>query len=122
MSSTTETTTNKKYQLSLHADHLRRLWGVVGKPTPYAVVTLLGNEVQMGRTETRLATTNPDWCVPVKLELCEGHALPFRVCVYDWRENYQDALIAQADFEAWEVFQLPGHMQCKEDQSNNGAQ
>ena len=108
-----------KYQLSLYADKLgRRFLG--RRPTPYAVVTLNGKDI--GRTEIREPTTNPDWCVSMKIEfsLDQSVQLPFTVSIYDWRGVRNDKLLAKADFDACEVYRSPGHMQMKEDA--NGAQ
>ena len=104
-----------KYQLSLHADKLRRRF-LGGRPTPYAVVTLDGKDI--GRTEIREPTTDPDWCVSMKLEFAASQKLSFVVSIYDWCGDRNDKLLAKAEFEATEVFQSPGHMQMKEDDTN----
>jgi len=110
-----------KYQLSLHADKLKRRF-LGGRPAPYAIVTLNGQDI--GRTEIREPTQHPDWCISMTLEFSPGQKLPFTVFVYDWRgANSNDKLLAKAEFDASEVFRSPGHMQMKEDESrNNGAQ
>lgn len=101
------------YQLSLHADKLRRrLFG--GKPRPYAVVSLKGKDI--GRTEImREPTTDPDWCASMKLDVSAGEKVSFFVSIYDHCGKTSDKLLAKAEFEATEVYQSPGHMQMKSD-------
>lgn len=106
-----------KYQLSLHAQKLRR--GFLGRrPAPYAIVAVNGNDI--GRTEIHEPTLSPDWCVSLKLEFSAEMRVPFTVSIHNWCGDQDDKLIARTEFEASEVFNSPGHMQMKED--SNGTQ
>lgn len=106
------------FQISLHADKLRRrLFG--GKPTPYAVVSVKGKDI--GRTEIQEPTTEPDWCVSMKLDMSVGQTVPFFVSIYDHRVKTSDKLLAKVEFEATEVHRSPGHMQMKSD-GESGAE
>lgn len=101
----------KKYQLSLHADKLKRsIFGF--RPKPYAVVTSNGNDI--GRTEIIEPCLDPDWCISMKLEFEPAIKMPLKVSIYNWVPAGDDRLLAEAEFEATEVFQSPGHMQGKE--------
>ena len=119
-----------KYQLSLHANKLKKrfLWQT---PRPYAVVSLEKNDSSqpqqqqqqeiLGKTESLGPSISPDWCQSIAMELDLGetttHMVPFIVAIHDGKD---DALLAQAKFEASQVFNSPGHMQMKED--SNGTQ
>ena len=89
------------------------------KPRPYAVVSLQGKDI--GRTEIREPTTDPDWCVSMKLldmSLLGGQKVILVVSVYDHRGKTSDNLLAKVEFDATEVYQSPGHMQMKTDDSS----
>ena len=115
------------YQLSLYADKLKTsLWG--RRPIPYAVVTLIEDDdgspsstQELGRTEVYCEpTTTPDWCTGMKLELDPSETFGFRVQIYDSSSGPRaDRIVAQANFEAHEIFQSPGHVQRKEDSTGS---
>lgn len=100
-----------KYQLSLHAEKLKRSF-LGFPPKPYAVVTSNGKDI--GRTEIREPCTDPDWCLSMKLEFEPSVKTTLKVSIYNWIPSGDDQLLAEAEFEATEVFQSPGHMQAKE--------
>ncbi|CAB9518699.1 Copine-6 [Seminavis robusta] len=106
-----------KYQLSLHADRLRKgfLWR---RPMAYAVVMVENESKTLGKTEVAQPGTRAEWRKPMTLEFSSDMHVPFTVALHDSRND--DRLMAKADFEASEVFNSRGHMQMKEDR--NGTQ
>ena len=83
------------------------------------MVSVKGKDI--GRTEIREPTTEPDWCVSMKLDVSAGQAVLFVVSIYDHRGKTSDKLLAKVEFEATEVHQSPGHMQMKSD-NDSGAE
>ena len=103
------------YQLCLHAHKLRK--GFLGRrPSPYAVVTLDDADgTQLGRTEICEPCTSADWCLSMKIAFEPSEEFGFRVTVWDSSQR-DDRKIAEARFDANEVYNSPGHMQMKEDE------
>jgi hypothetical protein len=105
-----------RYQLSLVADKLPRRF--VGRPNPYAEVTVTGGPAQgtvVGRTETMRHAVYADWCTVLFLETDDSIFMPIKVSVYDERGG-EDRLIAEASFEATEIFKARGRTQIQEPQ------
>jgi len=106
-----------RYQLSLYAEKLPR--GLLRWPNPYADVTVTGGPREgekIGKTNVVQNTLNPDWTTVLFLETDASVFLPFKVSVYNSRN---DVLLAEATFEATEVAEAPGRSQFQE--CKNGA-
>ena len=100
-----------RFQLSLHAGSLPS--SLFHTPNPYGVVTVTGgaHDKEVGRTETILKTTNPDWTKTMFIETDASINLPLTVQVWDDRgPNKQDVLIGEAQFEATVIHQSPGRI------------
>jgi C2 domain len=101
------------YQLSLYADKLKRNF-LGGRPTPYAIVILDDGTTELGRTEVSEPTSSPDWCTSMKLDFNSQEKFTFKVQIYDYfGEGKEDRKLAEAEFEANEVYAAPGHMMMK---------
>jgi Ca2+-dependent lipid-binding protein len=102
-----------RFQLSLYAGHLPR--SLFHTPNPYAKVTVTGGPLKgpdVGRTETIVKSTNPDWIKTMFIETDASINLPLKVAVWDDRgPNKDDTLLCEAEFEATVIFQSPGRIQ-----------
>jgi hypothetical protein len=104
-----------RYQLSIRAEKLPK--GFFRKPNPYAEIKVSGGPREgetLGRTEVMENALAPDWCKVIFLETDESIYMPLQVSIYNDRNG---ELLAQATFEATEVFQSPGHALCQDDAS-----
>jgi C2 domain len=106
-----------RYQLSIHAERLPR--GIFRKPNPVAVVTVTGGPregEEIGRTDVVENSLDPEFTRVLFVETDSSVFLPLKVSIYNDRN---DALLADATFEATEVAVAKGHLQ--EQQCRNGA-
>lgn len=101
-----------RYQLSLHAEKLPKSW--FRTPHPYCVVTIASGplaDTQVGRTETIVKATKPDFTKTIFIETDASVNMPLKVSVWDDRDGGDDRLIGEAEFEATTIFQSPGRIQ-----------
>jgi hypothetical protein len=106
-----------RYQLTVVAEKLPR--GLFRRPNPYAVVTVAGgprDQERLGQTETLRKALDPDFTKVLFLETDPSVNLPLKVSIFNDRDGTQ---LAEAVFEATEVFQSPGHF--KRQQVENGV-
>ena len=104
-----------RYQLSVRAENLPS--GFFRSPNPYAVATITGGPKQgteLGRTETIEKTVSPDWVKTLFLEAAAAEYVPITITIFNDRGIGRDKVkLAEATFEATEVFQSAGHMQSE---------
>lgn len=106
-----------RYQLSIYAEKLPK--GLIFKPNPYATAKVTGGSrdgENIGTTEVVHSTQSPDF---VKVFFIETNAtinLPITISIYNDRD---DSILAEATFEATEVFVAPGHVLSH--RTDNGA-
>ena len=84
---------------------------------PYAVVILDDGTTELGRTEIYTEPTiAPDWCTSMKLDFTAADQFVFKVQIFDYcGEGREDRKVAEAEFEANQVYGSPGHLQRKDD-------
>jgi C2 domain len=96
-----------RYQLSIYAEKLPK--GMIRKPNPYATVKVTGGprdgEV-VGQTEIVYNTQEPDFVKVFFIDTNASINLPLTISIYNDRDQ---SLLAEATFEATEVFVSPGH-------------
>lgn len=101
-----------RFQLSLEADNLKRR--LFRRPNPYAVVKVAGGPqegMEIGRTSTLTSTTQPDWPDPLYVETDSSVYMPLKISIYgDYGIGEGNMLLAEATFEATEIFQSVGRM------------
>jgi C2 domain len=106
-----------RYQLSIYAEKLPK--GFIFKPNPYATVRVTGGPrdgENIGTTEVVHSTQSPDFVKVFFIETSASINLPITISVYNDRDQ---SLLAEATFEATEVFLAPGHFMSNK--ANNGA-
>jgi C2 domain len=106
-----------RYQVSIQAEKLPR--GLFRRPNPYAVVIVTGGPREgenIGKTETVYNTVEPDFTKVLFVETDPSVNLPLKISIYNYRN---ETLLAEATFEATEVFVSPGHYKVQ--QAENGA-
>ena len=106
-----------RYQLSIYAEKLPK--GFIFKPNPYATAKVSGGPRDsefIGTTEVVHSTQSPDFVKVFFLETDTTRNLPITISIFNDRD---DALLAEATFEATEVFVAPGHVLSH--RTDNGA-
>jgi hypothetical protein len=106
-----------RYQLSIYAEKLPK--GLLFKPNPYATAKVTGGPrdgENIGTTEVVDSTQSPDFVKVFFIETDASINLPITISIYNDRDN---SLLAEATFEATEVFVAPGHVLSHK--ANNGA-
>jgi C2 domain len=99
-----------RYQLSIYAEKLPNR-GLFRKPNPVAEVVVSGGPRDgdvLGRTEVVPNTLEPDFVRCFFLETERSINMPLTIVIYNDRD---DSVLADATFEATEVFSAPGHFQ-----------
>lgn len=107
-----------RYQLSIYAEKLPNR-GLFRKPNPVAQVAISGGPRDgdvLGRTEVVQNTLEPDFVRGFFLETERSINMPLTVTIYNDRDK---SVLAEATFEATEVFSAPGHFQVHK--APNGA-
>lgn len=99
-----------KYQVTLYARNLPT--GFLRLPSAYAVVTIDGGSqagTSLGRTEIIPGQASPQWTTCLFLETDASQYMPLKVSIYN--DSDSSSPLAEALFEATEVFRAPGHSQ-----------
>ena len=107
-----------RYQLSIYAEKLPHR-GLFRKPNPVAEVVITGGPRDgdvLGRTEVVEQTLEPDFVRCFFLETDRSINLPLTITIYNDRDG---SVLADATFEATEVFLAPGHFKVQK--ASNGA-
>ena len=103
-----------RFQLSVHAQRVPRRGLFRTKPTAYAKVTVTGGPqegTELGRTESIVNSRDADWVKTIFLETSSAVFMPLKVSILHENDYNDDELLAEANFEATEVFQNAGHLQ-----------
>jgi Ca2+-dependent lipid-binding protein len=104
-----------RFQLSLQAENLPK--SLFHTPSPYAHVAVAGGPAyvtEVGKTETIVKNTSPDWVMTMFIETDASINLPLTVSVWDDRgPNKDDILIGEVVFEATVIYQSPGRVQSQ---------
>ena len=100
-----------RFQVSFWANDLSHGGCFAGKPDCYAVLEDKAG-AEIGRTETIVADSQPDWVKILFIEADAAQFTPLTVKVYH-ETTYDPILLGHAVFEATEVHQATGHTESK---------
>ena len=109
-----------KIEISLRAKNLKNVAGFGrGKSDPFAVLTLLSNNVDMkpkvlGKTEVIRNNLSPDFATTFQVDYSLGESTNLLVNIFDYNHNLKHVPMASAVFDVGSILGARGNTKCKE--------